>query len=127
MVREDGNLLTAGTAPLLQWVHGRRTVVREGAPRRSTPRQAGFNGSTVGEPWLGVRYVPGTVLTPSFNGSTVGEPWLGWSELEHASKLLALQWVHGRRTVVRERIDNLVNSSAPLQWVHGRRTVVRST
>ena len=45
---------------------------------------------------------------------------------EQVKVYLALQWVHGRRTVVRlagERGPEV--EPAELQWVHGRRTVVR--
>ena len=37
----------------------------------------GFNGSTVGEPWLGPFLEPWQRRPSRFNGSTVGEPWLG--------------------------------------------------
>src|SRR5579884_1464054 len=109
----------------LQWVHGRRTVVmargieeREAVssasmgPRSenrgygpsaapSIPRRAGFNGSTVGEPWLWPLRASGcTEWMPSFNGSTVGEPWLCTMLKAKLLAELLLQWVHGRRTVV---------------------------
>ena len=86
----------------LQWVHGRRTVVR-------------MSSSTC---WLMAR--------ESFNGSTVGEPWLGRTESPLRWAAEELQWVHGRRTVVRytDRWSSQRQPS-PLQWVHGRRTVVR--
>ena len=160
----------------LQWVHGRRTVVRGSGhtglstagrrfngstvgepwlgPWRATRREhhcPSFNGSTVGEPWLGWQAPLGcSSVWTGFNGSTVGEPWLGWRSSPIWSRLFVLQWVHGRRTVVRlPRSIHSFTSTAGfngstvgepwlgrspfegdlhrnrLQWVHGRRTVVR--
>jgi hypothetical protein len=104
----------------LQWVHGPRTVVISSSPRPfcarheasmgprfenrgyrgpfpATPtRQAGFNGSTVREPWLSAM-LPSTD-TPKdrrFNGSTVREPWLSLFLLADSDRVRALQWVHG--------------------------------
>ena len=37
----------------LQWVHGRRTVVRKAKDFVIKRGKRCFNGSTVGEPWLG--------------------------------------------------------------------------
>ena len=37
---------------MLQWVHGRRTVVMAFGALTLVPQIVGFNGSTVGEPWL---------------------------------------------------------------------------
>ena len=88
---------------------------------------AGFNGSTVGEPWLGPSE-PTTLRAGEsrFNGSTVGEPWLGRNRRPIPHALARLQWVHGRRTVVRASSPVAPFIPTELQWVHGRRTVVRS-
>ncbi len=141
----------------LQWVHGPRTVVMSSdqcteclcdgvasmGPRSENRGYAegrlgrhqvaaGFNGSTVREPWLcrlshrrpaavgqnasmGPRsenrgYGPRLDLLvnlsdrPCFNGSTVREPWLCLPVLPAAAPAdRVLQWVHGPRTVVMDR------------------------
>src|SRR5437588_757163 len=86
-----------------------------------------------------------------FNGSTVGRPWLTWKSTIFRLWTEMLQWVHGRATVVNAgRICPIPQDSArfngstvgrpwltlatiaygvgpvPLQWVHGRATVVNA-
>ena len=63
----------------LQWVHGLGTVVRAADAARPGIDGAGFNGSTVWEPWLGAQDEGTQIVWPDgFNGSTVWEPWLGF-------------------------------------------------
>ena len=125
-------------------------MVRFDSGERERMMRAGFNGSTVGEPWLGLQCRESRSSSSSFNGSTVGEPWLGIGTLQWIATYSRLQWVHGRRTVVRLMLDVIptsselsfngstvgepwlgmraginIHSEPVLQWVHGRRTVVR--
>ena len=110
---------------VLQWVHGRRTVVRQHVLCGRVSHLLCFNGSTVGEPWLGYNSLHLQWQPCRFNGSTVGEPWLGRDMGIDVATLVRLQWVHGRRTVVRLVETHVKSWIARLQWVHGRRTVVR--
>ena len=64
-------------ATCVQWVHGPRTVVMVQSDHRPASAKAGFNGSTVREPWLCMVYH--------------GPSW---------DQYMELQWVHGPRTVV---------------------------
>src|SRR5438034_707103 len=85
---------------MLQWVHGRKTVVLTAIRVWSRSPFRSFNGSTVGKPWFCTGEDPGT------------------------EQFVMLQWVHGRKTVVLtvKRICCVANGE--LQWVHGRKTVV---
>ena len=135
---------------LLQWVHGPRTVVMAWLDGDTFAFVAGFNGSTVREPWLcpvavahepapcaasmgprsenrgyGRRRIVVEVSPVRFNGSTVREPWLCNATGPWAWMSDALQWVHGPRTVVMSCSSVGPGLSTPsLQWVHGPRTVV---
>ena len=90
----------------LQWVHGSRTVVNDHRRSGRALDGGGFNGSTVREPWLiaicASTHPPNNIC---FNGSTVREPWLiGPVLVDVRSQQARLQWVHGSRTVVNDRV-----------------------
>src|SRR5437773_919019 len=59
-----------------------------------------------------------------FNGSTVGGPWLTLTKQGWPMKVSELQWVHGRGTVVNACGTKHDLEAHQLQWVHGRGTVV---
>src|SRR5579862_1364501 len=88
------------SAFLLQWVHGRMAVVMRNSPSNSSACCWGFNGSTVGWPWL-------------------------WSLNKSATvRRSKLQWVHGRMAVVMLEAVGQIVGDGVLQWVHGRMAVV---
>src|SRR5437868_1131328 len=90
-----------------------------------------FNGSTVGERWLCQAVLrrdlgPEGGVLRRFHGSRVRGRWSVDTCRARGSVCVAaaLQWVHGRRTVVIALATSAATCPKRLQWVHGRRTVV---
>gem|GEM_PF-4652897 len=133
--------------PLLQWSHGRLTVVTGVVQGKRPPvripsmEPRSFNRGDweelSGRPWKEfLQWSHGrlTVVTSSLIGSSSGPGILQWS---HGRLTVVtnpgshypgfdnrLQWSHGRLTVVTYIPLTHISSSVGLQWSHGRLTVV---